>query len=30
MRVTILHWAIILNKAHRDDISMMIKGCIVA
>ena len=30
MRATILPYAIILTKAHRDMVSMMAKGCIVA
>ena len=30
MRVTILPWAIILTKAHRAVVSIMVKECIVA
>ena len=30
MRAKILPWAIILTKAHRAAVSMMVKGCIAA
>ena len=30
MRATLLTYAMILSKAHRAAVSMMVKGCIVA